>query len=313
MPTMPAQIPVIIIQTPQSDLYAMETIPGLSIRIINELNPNTLQSIIRDPMTKHTIIILEKEAFEGYESPMRGFIKKIREKHRRDPRILVLRCKSMGMENPILTEGDKTAGANAVLWYLYSMSAKDITKCIHQFIRGLPMTDPVSQEIHTPVRAVSKRAKAPAKQRRNPASPQPIPSASWLEHPLATKHHAPAVDDTPAKTIADIATFKPIKRRAKVTLFGITLSLRLSIATALLALPIAPARISQEALRVRLGINLRQSAYEAIKKLKNDLDEYREGLSDCLITTKIISPSSRYFIPHYSFDAKKFCTVLGIR
>ena len=309
MPTTPPDIFVIAIQSIRNDLYAL-TMPNVSIRIIDELNPDILRDIIRDSKMKHAVIILEKEAFEGYESPMRAFIRKIRGSHGENPRILVLRRKSMGKDNPTLTDGDRTAGADAVLWYQLSSSAKELTREIYRFIHD-PSTNFSQHEAPQTRRPPSKFG---MKETPHPQT-KAMPKKRELSEKIAPKSTRVAQPTPSSPTRArEMAIFReiPEKRRATVTLSGTTIELRKSIAITLLALVNEPAEISQRDLMKKIGITTRQPVYERIKRLKDDLDTHSPGLGTCIIRTE--KEGERHLpLPWYRFDHDIWCSVLGIK
>ncbi len=317
-------IPVLVIQSMWSDLWATKTVPGLSICIIDEINPDAFKSIIQKQVTKNSVIILEKEAFEGCGSPMRGFIRQVRISHGQSPRILVLRCKSTGQDNPALTEGDKAAGANAVLWYQLSMSTDDLTKDVHHFIRNLPITNFGKQETAPPIKKQQPQVRTPktTPPRKQPSlqkrtvGPKQLPtpaSSSWLEWPFGESKNNKAPTAVIPTSVKSATTIKEVKnRRAEVTLYGVTIAFRKSIAETLLFLANEPTKIGQRELMRKLGLATTQPVYDRIGKLKESLETYAPGLGRCIVRTEIANERNQP-IPQYRFDHDIWCTVLGIK
>ncbi len=314
MQTTSSDIPVLVIQSMASDLWRTTAIPDISITIIDEVDPNTLQTIIRKNIRHHSVIIMEKEAFEECGSPLWSFIRRIRMEHGRGPRILVLRCKSIGKDYSSLAEGDRSAGANEVLWYKLCMSAETLTEKILRFIRNLPMENAGKQTATAPTgnRELPfspkrpdrpKRAPLPRSPTKKPVRATSIPQ-SWLTWPFESrKSEAPAMRHSFGANTTATLTQLP-NRRAKVTYCGVTIEFRESTAMMFLSLANTPGKVSQKELMKKHNLK-RQPVYERVKRLRTDLEAYREGLGRCILTY------NKGNDPSYSFDREEFCEVLA--
>lgn len=128
----PASIPVIAIQ--ESDLWEMKQ-PDFMVKPYDAIDDVTLFDIMGE-IQPASVIIIESDVFQRSTILLHDFLRQIRRRKGKEPRILILRCKNLGRENTILTDGDKSAGANDILWYQLSMKQEEFTEKISAFIRN---------------------------------------------------------------------------------------------------------------------------------------------------------------------------------
>jgi hypothetical protein len=168
----PASIPVIAIQ--QSGLWKMEQ-PDFMVNPYDVIDEVSLFGIM-EKIRSSSVLIIESDVFRGCEITLHAFLRQIRRRKGKEPRILILRCKILGRENTILTDGDREAGANDVLWYQLSMKQKELTDRIGAFIRGGSLSP-----IKEPPRKPSVTTDTPAIPRDPKVRPARTPSKRNIE------------------------------------------------------------------------------------------------------------------------------------